>query len=85
MTVNKNMIEKLQKYFMKQDKSILARLLANQMIDIYRVYIFDSLSSEGRKCLLKRIELNCEALENFVKDEYEKPLTFGPLDMESER
>lgn len=69
---NKKVINELQEYFLKQDPKIVARFLANMMIDLNRLYSIEELSENERKCLEFRMEHNIQQLRNFAK--------YGPTD-----
>ncbi len=79
MKTNKEVINALTSYFLEQDKEILCRLLANYMIDMNRVFVFDALPKEEQECLHFRIQKNCEALHKFITDGPSGPLTMEKL------
>lgn len=75
MITKKELIDKLQKYFLEvNDIEVVTRLLANMMIDMSRVYDLDTLSLEESTCLLFRIQHNHEQLMRFAQDDNPTPL-----------
>jgi hypothetical protein len=64
---NKQVIERLTEYFMTQDKHIIARCLANSLLDFHRYYNWDSLPQPELECLLERTRLKSKELEKFVR------------------
>jgi hypothetical protein len=76
---NKDVIDKLQAYFLQQDPQVLTRLTANMMVDFHRLYSIESLPFEEVECLFQRIERNALSLRDFVENGPKGPLTMGPL------
>jgi hypothetical protein len=68
MKTNKEVIDSLVEYFLKQPPKIIARGLANAMVDIKRLYMFSECSNEEKKSLLFRTDQNIRALNKFIKD-----------------
>ncbi len=68
MVSNKEVIHKLQQYFLQQDPAIVARLLAATMIDLHRFNNLDSLDNEETDSLFRRSALNSLQLIEFVKN-----------------
>lgn len=56
MKTNKQVIDELQEYYLKQDPKVIARALANMMIDMNRIHYLELLSSYEKKAL--NLELN---------------------------
>lgn len=65
---NKELIEKLTTYFLKQDPEVVCKLLAAAMIDMSRYRNFDKLGDEELRSLLYRTEHNFHELQDFVKE-----------------
>jgi hypothetical protein len=74
---NKEVINKLVKYLIDQDKAVLCRVLANQMLDLYRLQHISELPEQEVTCLYKRQELNSLCLLEFIKNGPNGPLTFS--------
>ena len=73
---NKELIEKLQAYFLKQDPKVVTRILANMFIDVNRVFHYDSLSDQELISLHSRMALNHNELQTFALDENPEPLKY---------
>lgn len=67
MSTNKEIIDRLQEYFLTQDAQIVARSLAGLMIDLNRMMIFSSLSNMERVNLMDRMEINRRSLIKFIE------------------
>ncbi len=65
---NKEVIDKLVEYFLTQDPKIVARLAANSIIDLNRFFYMRKLSNDELKTLLRRIDRNMKALQNFIQN-----------------
>lgn len=76
---NKDLIDKLQAYLLTQNPEIVARLLANCMVDFFRLYTIKYLPFEEVESLFHRIEKNAISLREFEKKDKHEPLTMGPL------
>lgn len=76
---NKDLIDKLQDYFLTQDPKIVTRILANCMVDFHRLYTIEHLPFEEVDCLFKRIEENAISLRKFAENDVHEPLGMGPL------
>lgn len=76
MKTNKEVIDALIEYFLKQPPEVIARGLANSMIDIQRLYLFSECTNEEKKSLLYRTDQNIRALKKFVKDGPDGALIF---------
>ncbi len=68
METNKEVIDALQEYFLKQDRKKIARALANCMIDIQRFVNFDSLPEHEASLLITRAVANSKEIIDFVKE-----------------
>lgn len=68
MITNKEVIDKLQQYYMSSDPAIVARALANAVIDMNRIYNIESIQEGEYECLLYRIEMNAKSVQKFVAD-----------------
>ncbi len=75
---NKEVIDKLQKYFLGQNKKFVARTLAEYIIDVHRWAIRDQLPSDEFDSLVARTKLNSETLLDFVKNGPKGNITYGP-------
>lgn len=76
---NKDLIDKLEAYLLAQNPKIVARLLANTMVDFHRLYTIEYLPFEEVECLFQRIEKNAQSLREFAKNDKHEPLSMGPL------
>jgi len=65
---NKKLIEKLVDYFLENDPEVVAKMLANSMLDQYRLCTINDLPREEAACLLYRIQKNMQALKDFSKN-----------------
>ena len=69
MTIsNKEIIEKLTSYLMKQDQKTVCRFLANCFIDYNRLANHYKLPEKEKKNLEFRISYNAQVLRNWVKN-----------------
>jgi coenzyme F420-reducing hydrogenase delta subunit len=66
LKTNKEIIYLLQEYYLKQDPKIIARCLANMMIDLNRLQHFSYLSSNEAISLMVRMEKNAEQISKFI-------------------
>lgn len=84
---NKELINELQDFFLKQDPSIIARILAGMMIDMNRIMSMDTLGKNEKDCLLVRMEANRNELVRFAKEgpRNEKPLKYFNIESNDER
>jgi hypothetical protein len=80
MTTNKEVIEKLESYFLEQDHKAVCRLLANMMIDMHRMSHIKKLPVDELIGLLRRQEFNKIELEYFIKNGPRGPLTMETLE-----
>ncbi len=64
---NKEVMERLQEYFLKQDPAIIARALAGAMIDFNRFYYIDQISDDEEENLFFRLGKNCQGLQEFIE------------------
>jgi hypothetical protein len=64
MKTNIEVIDALSKYFLSQDPALIARGLANCMLDLQRFLAIGELATEDQCLLLK----NVESLNKFIKD-----------------
>lgn len=79
---NKELIEKLVEYFLTQDSKVVARILANQMIDMRRLILLDRLPKEEAASVIKRSLLNMKELERFSRQGPKGDITVGSLNNE---
>lgn len=77
---NKEIIDKLQAYYLKQDPKEVARVLAALTIDISRFATFNDLDDEAKASLIYRTNLNHNQLVKFIKDGDEKPMKYTKWD-----
>jgi hypothetical protein len=81
---NKEAILKLTEYFLLQDRGLIARALANMMIDLNRLDKYESLPPKEAEVLAIRIEKNLDQLRDFLKEEGEnKKMELIELNSES--
>ncbi len=77
MKTNKEVIDALQDYFLKQDPKDIARVLAATLIDINRIRNYESLEYEEQQCLQFRLDHNLEELRKFIKKGPDGTFTFS--------
>lgn len=65
---NKEVIDRLVEYFLTQDPAIVARMFANAIVDLNRVYHIDQLSDSEIACLFDRMEHNREQVIKLIED-----------------
>ncbi len=80
MTTNKEVIDKLQEYFLTQDPKVVCRMLANMMIDIRRMYWSQNLPKDELERFFERTKKNSEQLKDFIENGPRGNLTCGPLE-----
>lgn len=69
MTIsNKEVIDKLEAYFVEQDSRAIARAFAGMLLDIHRVVMIEQLPDGEAINLKNRMILNSQALMDFVKN-----------------
>lgn len=66
---NKEVIDKLQQYFLKQDAKVVARMLANQIIDLNRLWGIESLDKDERLSLTERMGHNLKEFHKLIRSE----------------
>jgi hypothetical protein len=67
MTTNKEVIDKLMDYFLKQDPKIIVRALANFLLDFNRIENWDAIPPDEYIRLVERISLNSKSLREFIE------------------
>jgi len=80
MLTNKEVVEKLETYFLEQDHKVVCRLLANMRIDIHRFNYLDQFSNDELISFLRCQEMNKRELEDFIKNGPRGPLTMRPFE-----
>ena len=65
---NKQVIAELTEYFLTQEPRVIAKACAATMIDVMRMWEFQTLPIDQQKSLIDRIYLNVQALKKFAKD-----------------
>lgn len=65
---NKELIDRLQAYFLTQDPNVVARILANYMIDMHRLCCVWEIPEEEQENLACRMSINSEKLQDFAKN-----------------
>lgn len=65
---NKDTLEALVRYFLKQPKEELARALAGCIIDFDRLANWDKLSEKEQLCFKTRMQFNTLSLHDFMKN-----------------
>jgi len=65
---NKELVDKLTKYFREQDQETICRLTANLMLDCHRFLTLDSLEEDEIRCLHERLLHNSKELITFAKN-----------------
>ena len=66
---NKEMIDKLQEYFLKQDPSVVARMTANLLLDIIRFLTIEILTEDQAENLIYRSRYNASQVYHVLNDE----------------
>lgn len=84
MKTNKEVINALQEFFLKQDPKDIARALAACMIDFQRMVNFEKLGSEEKACLQARLLVNVEELQRFAKEGPRNDEPFRCINIESD-
>lgn len=79
MKTNIEVIEALSKYFLTQDPALIARGLANCMIDLQRFLVIGELETEDQCLLLMRTQKNVESLNKFIKDGPDGSIVFKAI------
>jgi hypothetical protein len=74
MMENKEVINKLREYFLRNDPEKVAHLCANFMIDLNRFLNINNLSQEERVRLIDRTILNMDQLRDFMESGNEDAL-----------
>jgi hypothetical protein len=83
MKTNKEVIDKLTEYFLEQDPKIVARSLANMMIDLNRIRNFRELCPDDIYCLSDRINKNLDSLHRFIdNDGIATPMILNEINQE---
>lgn len=65
---NKQIMDRLEEYFLTQDPKIVARMCASHLVDLNRYYRLEELPYDEAVCLMQRMEMNMEQLYKFIKD-----------------
>lgn len=65
---NKEVIDRLQEYFLNQDPKIVARLAGSLMIDLNRIVCASSMKEEELECLIYRMGQMRDELIKFIKN-----------------
>lgn len=65
---NKEVIEALTRYFLKQSKEELAYALSALFVDFNRLANWDKLSEKEQLCFKARMQLNAASLSDFMKN-----------------
>ena len=68
METNKQVIEELVAYFITQDQKVVARLLANAMIDFNRLDLYEKMTPQETKSFWNRVGRNALSVRKFAKD-----------------
>ena len=77
---NKEVIDALQEYFLKQDPKDIARFLANMMIDLNRFLSIEELPPDEAESLYFRIRYNVQQLRDFAKNGSVQGLTLTNIE-----
>jgi hypothetical protein len=64
--MNKELMDKLQDYFLTQDQKTVCRLAASLMIDLNRILYATALPAKELDCLVFRVRHMIEELRNFA-------------------
>lgn len=67
MKKNKQVIDSLTEYFLNQDPRTVCRLLANHMIDAYRMFNLEKLPEKEVECFLFRMQKNEEYFQRYIE------------------
>ena len=79
---NKEVVRKLEAYFIGQDAKVIAKLCANAFIDINRFLNFDELSKAEQDLLIMRTRANCASVAHFVTND-DVEIEIVPVSMDS--
>lgn len=74
MKSNKEVIEKLVEYYLKQDPERVARLCANFAVDLNRFLYIDYLDKDERDEFLLRMTYNVSNIHNLVREDDEQEI-----------
>lgn len=80
----KSVIDKLEAYFMTQDKQVVSRMLAGCICDINRFHNLSDLGVNELSSLLHRTELNLKELYKFLKEDTNEDLKLIRMNSEDE-
>lgn len=81
MKTNKEIIDALQEYYLKQDPDVIARALAALMIDLNRIMCSESLPKDEKNNLIIRMNANRNELLKFINEG--EPYDFKIYNIES--
>jgi hypothetical protein len=84
MKSNKEVINALQEYLVKQDAAVVARTLAALMIDMNRMLNFTSLGKNESENLIARMNANRTQLMKFIQDGPNGKLTLVNIETKDE-
>ena len=79
MKTNKDVIDALVKYFLSQNPALIARGLANCMLDLSRFLYIGELETHEQEVLLARTEKNVESLNKFIIDGPDGSIVFKAI------
>ena len=79
MITNKEIMDKLQAYFITQDPKVVAKVLASWMIDFNRFMNIETLPEEERDNLIKRMVLNHQELIDFIMNGPKRNMSYEAL------
>jgi hypothetical protein len=71
---NKELMEKLVVYYLKQDPEVVAKSLAGCLIDFERVRNYSLLDETEQDCLKARMDHNSRELYKFVSGKEDGPM-----------
>ncbi len=66
---NKEVVDKLQLYYLTQDPKMVARICANFALDLNRFLNIDDLDDDEKEDFLRRISFNVGEIYKFVRGE----------------
>ena len=81
---NKELMNALTKHFLESDPKEVARALANMLLDLHRVGIYEELPLDEQVSLLERTHWNQEEFLRFSKEGPRKGEKFTTINMNSD-
>jgi Fe2+ or Zn2+ uptake regulation protein len=80
---NKEILDSLTTHFLESDPKEIARALANVILDMHRLKVYNSLPIDEQLNLISRLELNDKEFVRFAKEGPRKGEKFRVIKMNS--